>query len=91
MYKCKITPETTPKEEKEQGGKKKGGRKAKDGEWGVPRRRFQKPVKVFPSANTKLLGPKGRERRADTHSHTYATSNPSYYTKNTHKWLTGEL
>lgn len=57
MYECIITPKSTPKEEKE---KKKSGRKVGDGE-GVPRRVFQKPVKVFPSANTEFLGLYKRE------------------------------
>lgn len=68
-WKCKITPKkkTTPKEEEE---KKKSGRKVRDGV-GVPGRVFQKPVKVFPSANTTFLRLYKREARRHTH-----TSNP---------------
>lgn len=62
MCECKITPKNTPKEEKEM-------KKEWELEKGVPRRPFQKPVKVFPSANTKFCGTVQREARPYTHIH----------------------
>jgi len=53
-----------------------------DGE-GLPRRVFQKPVKVFPSENTKFVGLHSAGVQIHTH-----TLNPTHCTKNTHQWST---
>ncbi len=73
MCESKITPKNYTKGREGDGEKKK---RVGDGE-GVPRRLFQKPVKVFPSANTKICGSVQREMRPYPHTHTH---NTQYFT-----------
>ena len=63
---CKITPKKLH-QRKRVGWSERVG----DGA-GVPRRVFQKPVKVFPSANTKFVGP-FIERGVLIHTHTHTS------------------
>lgn len=66
---------------------RKSRRKVGDGE-GVPRRVFQKPVKVFPSPNTNFAQLHSTDKQIHTHTHTY---NPTFYVKNTQQWSTAQL
>lgn len=70
MYKCKITPETTPKEEKEQGGKKRVGGKQKMESGGHPGGRSKNLSRYF-LLQTQNFWDRSGERRADTHTHTH--------------------
>ena len=64
---------------------RKSGRKVGDGEV-LPRRVFQKPVKVLPSANTKPVRLYNTGMQIHIH-----TLNPTDCAKNTHQWSTEQL
>lgn len=63
MYKCKITPETTPKEEKEQGGEKMESGGYPDG--------GSKNLSRYFLLQTQNFWDQSGERCADTHTRTH--------------------